>query len=361
MHGMVFPGPGVALALVCTVGACQRPSDASASTRLASVAGDAGASSVMSRSADVAAKTLPNHPDACRFVSENEASRLIGPLSGKPWRGRSADDTTATPDGRACVFPLAARAGVPAGSALAIEIDPDGATNFETAAHMLNGIMDKQFAENPAGAPQVSGRERFEGWDYIGGIGDEIDGRIGHLGIRSRRREARVDADSTVKLMALMRDRIPDLPFDAASQSDADDGDACTLLTRAEVEAFTGPLTIPPYRSNHATPLADPRGNGCSYYTGKHRVLSIEANWEEGKALFRVIAGVSQNMTAQIGAASAAADTLDGPWDQAGATLAGQLLFLKGDRLLGLDYKTSRADLAGALELAREAVTRLAR
>jgi hypothetical protein len=40
--------------------------------------------------------------------------------------------------------------------------------------------------------------------------------------------------------------------------------------------------------------------------------------------------------------------------------LAGTLYFLKGDRMLAVSYRNSRADLKGAVKLASEAVTRLA-
>jgi hypothetical protein len=52
---------------------------------------------------------------------------------------------------------------------------------------------------------------------------------------------------------------------------------------------------------------------------------------------------------------------LEGPWDRGqvnGST--GALLFLKGDRLLQVDYRISSADRAGALKLAAQAVQRLA-
>jgi hypothetical protein len=51
---------------------------------------------------------------------------------------------------------------------------------------------------------------------------------------------------------------------------------------------------------------------------------------------------------------------IKGPWDQAhvsGAT--GALLFLKGDQLLEVHYKTSSTDMRGAVKLAAQAMKRM--
>jgi hypothetical protein len=55
-----------------------------------------------------------------------------------------------------------------------------------------------------------------------------------------------------------------------------------------------------------------------------------------------------------------AADTLEGPWDASAIGLDGQLVVLKGDRLLQVGYLASSTDAAGAVRLARVAVERLA-
>ena len=54
---------------------------------------------------------------------------------------------------------------------------------------------------------------------------------------------------------------------------------------------------------------------------------------------------------------AAAADTLEGPWEEAAANgMTGQLYFLKGDRMLEVGYVTSSTGRAGAVRLARSAV-----
>jgi hypothetical protein len=54
-----------------------------------------------------------------------------------------------------------------------------------------------------------------------------------------------------------------------------------------------------------------------------------------------------------------AADTLEGPWDEAATDLDGSLALLAGDRLLRVSYGTSSIDAAQAVRLARPAVDRL--
>jgi hypothetical protein len=57
---------------------------------------------------------------------------------------------------------------------------------------------------------------------------------------------------------------------------------------------------------------------------------------------------------------AAAADTVEGPWEEAAANgMTGQLYFLKGDRMLEIGYLTSSTDRAGAVRLARTAVEKL--
>lgn len=117
---------------------------------------------------------------------------------------------------------------------------------------------------------------------------------------------------------------------------------------------------FPPYRSNsHKSSFADPGGEGCSYFLGKHRVFTIDATWDQGKTIFGMSAGFSANLAAALGANGPTADTLDGDWDQAGAGPTGNLYFLKGDQMLEISYRLAGVDLAAAVRLAKRAVGRL--
>ena len=347
------------LALTTVLAACgheSRASVAAASERSTGSTAETNAGSL---------KTLPARPNPCEFVPASDAARIIGPLAGGAWQAASEDDTAASPEGRACVYPLALRDGVPAGSVVVLALQPETGTIFEQGVAMVQGTLDRQVGPALAGAdaPDTSAEARrsLDGWDYLGAVGPMVQGRIGHLGVLAARGEARVEGDSLLRLLTLMRDRIPDLPFSAYGEGHvADEGDTCALITRAEAEAVLGPLAMPPYHSRDDSPLADPTGAGCSFYTGKHRVFSIHARWSLGKRLYPMLVGMQQTLEAKTGAPSASTDTLEGPWEQAGSNIVGELYFLKGDRLLTVSYLTSKTDLAGAVRLASKAVTRLA-
>jgi hypothetical protein len=324
----------------------------SGSTSVALAGGTAGAG-------NDALKVQAARPDPCGFLPIDDAKRLLGPLSGQPWRSVSVDDETPKPDGPACIYPLVPRQNVGEQSVIALELKTDGALGFENGVAFVggagNGFLGKLGIKNADGA-----QHNVDGWDYIGGFTDIMTARVGHLAIAARWTRARGAADSLVEVMTIMRDHIPDLPFAAPTKgSSRDDGDACALLTRGEAEAVLGTLTVEPYRSLNLTGLADEHGDACSYFTKRHHVLSIEPTWSQGKTLFRMTAGLTQGTQSKVKVAGESADTLEGPWDQAGANLGGDLYFLKGDRMLAISYRASATDKAGAVKLASIALKRL--
>src|SRR5439155_3447001 len=138
-------------------------------------------------------------------------------------------------------------------------------------------------------------------------------------------------------------DRVPDRPF-ASPRSHSFGGrdpDPCKLLTREEAETVLGKLLLPPYRSTDETPLADPSGKGCSYYSGKHRVFTIKPEWDMGRQLFGIAAATGQMFGAVAGVPSEGANSLKGAWDRAAAGTDGTLYFLKGDKMLTVVYRTA--------------------
>jgi hypothetical protein len=139
--------------------------------------------------------------------------------------------------------------------------------------------------------------------------------------------------------------------------------DPCGLLSRAEAEAVLGKLVVEPYRSSGNTPLVDPHGNGCTYFTSGHHALVLMPHWDDGKIMFgmaRGAGGLVGSVLPRLGPDGESADTLDGPWDDVAANgTTGDLYFLKGDRMLELTYLTSSTDAAGALRLATLALERL--
>jgi hypothetical protein len=169
-------------------------------------------------------------------------------------------------------------------------------------------------------------------------------------------------------LATRVRDRMPDLPYatdhqagDAEMMTGAAGRDPCSLLPRAEAEAVLGKLLVAPYRSAEESPLAFGRGTSCAYYTASHHALVVTPVWTDGHTDFGLLRGVGGLVGIVVSDREAeAADTLEGPWDEAAIGLDGQLAVLKGDRLLQIGYLTSSTDAAGAVRLARVAVERLA-
>jgi len=165
-------------------------------------------------------------------------------------------------------------------------------------------------------------------------------------------------------MAARVRDRIPDRPFahPAADLSGATPPrpDPCSVLTRAEAEAVLGKLAVPPFRAREGSPLADPAGTSCAYFTPGHRVLLLTPEWTYGKMTMnaeRMGGGIVGQVASIPGVA---ADTLEGPWDEAAVGLSGELILLKGSRSLSIGYLMSSTDAAGAIKLAAPALRRLA-
>jgi hypothetical protein len=280
-------------------------------------------------------------------------------------------------DGGACLYRLEAEPSL-GGKGVAIEVSPSSGVLYERALgasrqHFAAVLGDDKAQSKPA-TPEA-------GWDFSGplpmGLVSFV-GRIGHVSVLVVSQSADVPRSSLIALAERVRDRIPDLPF--AFQPDPmleelrrmeggrpepppSGPDPCGLLTRAEAEAVLGELIVEPYRSSGNTPLADPSGGSCTYFTAHHRALILMPHWDSGKMFFGMAKGLGGTVAAalpELGPNRESADTLDGPWDEAGGSgTTGDLYFLKGDRMLELTYLTSSTGADGAVRLARLAVERL--
>ena len=353
------------LGLALFASACQR--DAGAVQRGAAGSTAATASTVPSATGAPASsvKTWTREADPCGWITAAEAAKLLGPLAGAPWRATHAESPEPSAKGFACGYTLAApNGGQPGADRVAVELVTEDVTTTESAYGMMAESATR------AGGPMKDavewlglGNKPLPGWDFTSGLPNQFTARIGALAVKVGIYTTRVPGDSIVRLATLVRDRVPDLPMaspEAANRfGPSDERDACILITRAEAEAVLGPLAMPPYRSDHDSPNADPGGAGCSYYLGNHRVFTIDPTWEQGKILFRMAAGMGQKITSVLGSKGESADTLDGTWDQATAGADGTLYFLKGDSMLTVSYRTAAIDAPKAVRLATIAVGRL--
>jgi hypothetical protein len=189
-------------------------------------------------------------------------------------------------------------------------------------------------------------------------------GRIGHISITVQGKAPDVPTELMQTLAARVRDRIPDLPFPATNPYQViqlgEHGDPCSLLTRAEAEAVLGKLVVDPYRSSsYYPPLAHPEGHSCAYFTAGHHVFVVSPTWQDGKQDFAMEKGIGGLVGMVM--PQDQVTVIKGPWDKAQiSNMTGTLQFLKGDRLLEVNYVTSSTDRKGAVKLAAQAMPRLA-
>jgi hypothetical protein len=306
-----------------------------------------------------AVQAQPSNTDPCTWIPAAEVERLVGKLEGTPRRGKSAENPEPSRDGRACVYTLATReSATDDASEVAIQVDMEDATTFETGFGMamdaLARDVGRSTTEGAAGSPNSTPPDKP--WDFTGGLPGMYVGRLGHMAvIIGYRTYLTIPEGVAERLAAAVRDRVPDLPM-AAPRADPNarggSPDPCSLISREQAEQVLGKLAVAPYRSRESTPLADGRGESCSYYRGRHRVLVLTPTWSDGKEAFQFSAGFTQRVTSTLGVGQQAADTLDGPWDQASSALDGELYFLKGDRMLAVQYRTAGVDETAATRLA---------
>ena len=328
--------------------------------------------------------TTPWPSDPCAWVTAAEVASAIGPLAGPP-RAHEGD----------CLFPLEP----PPPDAETLRRQEAGRKLEELARKMGSTMPPDRRPTEPAVIVSVEMRRSVDEqaisaaenimaswagleadssrpaqkWDVarspitIGMPG--FFGRSGELSIMVQMQAISLPKEKVAALAALVRDRVPDHPFLAPPDEqplgtpDRRGPDPCSLLTRAEAEDVLGPLLVPPYRTRQDSPFVDPAGDTCAYYTAGHRVLALTPQWAYGESTMEA-ARMSGGLVAQAvgGGDPEAADTLEGPWDEAAAMpLTASYAFLTGDRALEVAYGTSSTDAAGAVRLSTIAVPRLAK
>ncbi|MDQ2765860.1 MAG: hypothetical protein M3Y30_01775 [Gemmatimonadota bacterium] len=290
----------------------------------------------------------------CDWISRADAEKALGePLISDPVRVHGADNATPQADGSACAYEMKTTSEA-IRRFVGIELALDDAGAIQTG---FSGVPDLQaeFKDKESkGDSLVDGR-----WDYVSGVpGGLTMAREGRITVQIF---AWGEMEKGMALASAIVDKIPDLPFaeDAADpNAEPHDPNPCSLITRQEAEAVIGPLKMPPYRSRESSSLAHGNGSSCSYFTGKHRVFVITPTYSGGATQFKMMSGMGNLMSSVMGGAKAP-DTLDGKWDQITTSPTGALVFLKGDQMVEMQFKSSPTDYNGAAKLAQAAATRL--
>jgi hypothetical protein len=303
-----------------------------------------------------AVRSQPLGADPCAWLTRAEVERILGPLGAAPYRVNDAEQfDSPNPQGSACFYQLATHTeDEPAFVAVGVIVD--GTATIEAG---LGAGLSETGLDSLGGTD--AGYTKRGGWDWKSDLGGAFKtARIGHLGIMSSIQGSRLSSEATDSLAAAIRDRIPDLPFGEPSVATGGvtGANPCDLVTQAEAEAVLGTLLVAPYRSREDSPIAYANGKSCSFYTAGHHVLVLTPTREDGKMIFGMMSGLTQNVSDRLGA-SAVDDTLDGPWDQTARGIDGALYVLKGDQLLAIQYRTSTTNLSGALRIAAAALPRL--
>lgn len=247
---------------------------------------------------------------------------------------------------------------------VSVKVDGDlaGEMGMSAAGKMLESMLspaERREAQSSPAAP----KEEPTGWDRVTGVPYGFIGRVGHVQVAVQGKAPDVPRELMQTLAARVRDRVPDLPFPATNTYQVmqlgEQKDPCGLLTRAEAEAVLGKLVVDPYRSSsYYPPLAHPKGHSCAYFTAGHHVFVLTPRWEDGKQDFAMEKGIGGLVGMVM--PKDQITVIKGPWDKAQiSNMTGTLQFLKGDRLLEVNYMTSSTDRKGAVKLAAQAMQRL--
>ena len=318
--------------------------------------------------------TVPASP--CDWIPASEVEAVVGKLNGTPRGERGGcfyplpvDSITIArrakaDDMRAALERMGMKSDLPpepedtGGVFIQVSV---GSGPEERPAELAFGTMGSWIGDDSLFATQRAG----DGWDYRRALPGKPNfmGRAGTVFVVIEGGTHGMDDAVLATLATRVRDRIPDLPFvDPNASSRVPAGrDPCSVLSREEAEAVLGKLLVAPYRVWEGGTLAHPGGGSCAYYTGKHRALVLTPHFVGGADELRIArAGGGLGAVGIVDREAEGADTLEGPWDEVGIGIDGQLAMLKGERMLEIAYLTSSTDVAGAIRLAGPALLQLA-
>lgn len=331
-------------------------------------------------------RTAAEPVDPCAWIPVADVEAVMGKLAEPPRKEDGCLYTFALPEAVAAKRQqakelqekLAERFGKPdpeltgPGSLFAVQQDPRsyavsvsvdvrgevvGEQAMDAMAKQMMGIGGNQVEPGPAAAKAATD------WDDVRRLAYGFTGRVGHVQINLQAKSPDVPTDQMRALAERVRDRIPDLPFAVTNPYQIIQlgtvGDACSLLTKAEVEAVLGPLSAEPYRSSsNWPPLAHGKGFACAYFTPGHHVFVVSPTWSGGGDNFKMEKGIGGLVGLVV--PKEQVTVMKGPWDAAQVGMNGALMFVKGDKLLEVYYRTSRATRGDAVKLAATAMQRLA-
>ena len=334
-----------------------------------------------------AIRTATEPSDPCAWIPAADVEAVMGKLAEPPRKEDGCLYTFVLPEAVAAKRQqakdmqqkLAERFGKPdpelsgPGSLFAVQQDPRSYAvsvsvdvNGEVVGEQALDSMAKKMmgiGGNEAPQPAPDAAKAATDWDDVRGLGFGFMGRVGHVRISVQAKAPDVPREQMRALAERVRDRVPDLPFGVTNPYQIIQlgtvGDPCSLLTKAEVEAVIGPLSAEPYRSSsNWPPLAHGKGFACAYFTPGHHVFVVSPTWSGGGDSFKIEKGIGGLVGIVV--PKEEMTVMKGPWDAAQVGMTGALQFLKGEKLLEVHYRTSRATRGDAIKLAATAMKRFA-
>ena len=244
------------------------------------------------------AASVPADPhDPCTLVSQSEAEHWLGPLAHPPFRSDEPGNPTA--NGKNCKF-LGAD-----GRYILMEVDwTDGSVGMK-AMGMMGGLVGKVFTDDAGKTDTLEGN-----WDEARwlGAGGEFFALKGEVLITAKVAAAKDPIPAAADLSSKALGRIGhQLAYNggqaaATAPKPRETGDACGLLTSADVEAVLGaPLD--------GTPTPDGRGSDtrCTYHVRGKGDLALQVSWRRGFENFaggKLVMGTVMGQTAGMPTAS---------------------------------------------------------
>jgi hypothetical protein len=328
--------------------------------------------------------------DPCTLLAANEAQTYVGVLSTAPFR--AGDDGAANSKGMQCVYRGSG------GRQIAINWNPEGAGQAGKIIDSVPNTVGGAFTQ--AGQPGLAAnahRVIAQGpqgpWDKANWIpGGTLFVTKGDQGANIDMTGASGNEDEAVAIARLLVPRFNHpLAYDGAraamnAPKTKSHGAACSVVTKAAVEAAIGTLA--------GTPTTSSDGTRCDYQVATaqgQRTYSVEYVWQGGLKNYNMLKNGPATMGSAMGggipmgglnsmpqdpqsaaligglmklaggggagAAPGAAtqigfktdSTLQGPWDNATLLHGTQLLAVKADVMVGMDLKSADYEKSKAL------------
>jgi hypothetical protein len=241
-----------------------------------------------------AAASVGDAHDPCRLVTQAEAEHWLGPLAHAPFR--SDDPGNPTADGRNCKF-----LGQD-GRYILMEVDWTNGSVGMKAMGLMGGLVGTIFTDDAGKTDTLEGT-----WDEARwlGAGSEFFALKDEVLITAKVGAAKDKIPAAADLSSKALGRVGhQLAYNgAAAIADApkprETGDACGLLTKADIEAVVGaPVEGEP------TPSGQGPETSCLYHLKGSPDLKLDVSWRHGFENFaggKLVMGTVLNQTAGMG------------------------------------------------------------